>query len=756
MPKSKPTRKRRTASSSQHLESDRLLARLEQQGDGAGLAAQCRQRLARDAGDRLGHRYLGRALQMAGRHREAHSAYEAALTRHPDDPQILLDFSQFLLTVRTSPEQALPHVERASRLRPDLFTAWFFKAICFQYLWRHQEGLEASSAALIQAKGSTERAAALNMRAVHLRELGRLDEALSDCREAIALNPDDLGFRGNHLLFLLSKPGLTPGQLYEAALAEGRAIESAIPPGLIAAGGASPMPRDGAKRRLRVGFLSPDFRVHAVMHFLEPLLARLDRSHFEVWSLYLIRQDDQVTERARQLSDHFVSLAGLSVEDSVHKLRSLDLDIVIDVAGHTAFNGLTILAAQVAPVQVSWLGYPATTGMKSIQHRFTDPVSDPPGADRWYTEKLYRMDGYFCCYRPMIRRPLLRFQEKYEVQPTPALRQGFITFGSCNNLGKITDEVLGLWAQVLQRVPDSRLLIEGKDLDKDGFAAEFKARCSKAGLPEERLILVALNPDNQYLTYHRIDIALDPFPFAGGTTSCDTLWMGVPLVTLAGELFSCRMGTGLLTVMGRSEWIAQDTGQYVDIAADLASDVQRLNGIRQTVRPAMERSPAMDEARFAQEFGLGLQTMWRQWVASRPAQGAPLRGGLAAALADHDAATVPAPALPPQDNDGVRPEIQVMMDLGRMSLSQAYAELQRGLERALASRPSPLPLRHDMLKPEWRAVTDDARLLMATLPEDPMALAVMAEVELAHGNSEAAAHYTQWATRTLASHEALR
>jgi protein O-GlcNAc transferase len=762
MSKSRPSKSRRPPLTPKPQAPELELSQLQERNDWRGLVAECRRRLAHSPTDRLSHRLLGFGLYMEGRFKESQSAYEQALQVHPDDTETLVNFGKILID-RVQPQAAIPLVERACRLRPDQASPWLLKAFCCHLLWRHHEGLAAAREALAVATTAQDRASALNMRAIHRRELGQTEEAIEDCRASIALHPDELRYRGNYMLFLLTARGLTPQRMHDAAREQAAAIEAAVSPALQNFA----RPASGGQRRLRVGFLSPDFRVHAVMHFLEPLLARLDRSQFEVWSLYLMHQDDQVTERARQLSDHFLSVADLSVEECVHKLRSLELDIVIDVAGHTAFNGLPVLAAKVAPVQVSWLGFPATTGMESVQYRITDPVSDPHGADRWYTEKLHRLDGYFCCYRPMIRQPLKRYQQEYEVAPTPALRNGYVTFGSCNNLAKLTDEVLALWSNILKRVPESRLLIEGKDLGKPDFAAQFEARCQAVGIDRDRLVLVGLHPDNQYLTYHRIDIALDPFPFSGGTTSCDTLWMGVPLVTLAGELFSSRMGTGLLTVMGRSEWIAQDAQQYEAIAADLASDVQRLNEIRMTVRPDMEQSPAMDEARFASEFGRALRQMWRQNAAFDDF--AALNVATMATSAD-DAAPTTAQnqsleaALQtggrPEACDGaeedVRPEIQVVMDQGRMSLGQAYAELQRGLEQAMTCRPSAMPARHDMLKPEWCAVTDDAKLLMATLPGDPMALAVLAEVELAHGNPSAAQHYLNWATRKLTRHEALR
>jgi hypothetical protein len=328
-----------------------------------------------------------------------------------------------------------------------------------------------------------------------------------------------------------------------------------------------------------------------------------------------------------------------------------------------------------------------------------------------------------------------------------------VTFGTCNNLSKLTDDVLRTWSRVLDRVPGSRLLIEGKDLGRPDFAAKFTARCEAAGIAADRLRLVNLDPKNQYLTYHDIDIALDPFPLTGGTTSCDTLWMGVPLVTLEGDMFSSRMGVGLLTSIGQPEWIARDTDDYVAIAARLAEDTEALDQIRMGLRPLMEGSSVMNEALHAHEFGAALRTMWLEWLQSSPQVLAPdvSQAGLAPPVGPQ----APSPDLEPSVQTSPVGAIQVVTQRsGRVSLHQAYRELEEVLAQAKSTPPSPVPEQHDKLKAEWLAAADHAKMLMATMPGDPMALAVLAEVELAHGNALAAENYMQWAVRGLASPQA--
>jgi protein O-GlcNAc transferase len=734
----KPAHRRLSGRPGSGLANLQRLQRLHMEGRWEAVVNECKRRLSRVPADLESHRLLGFALHKLERFEASVAAYQTAARIHPDDGEILANHAG-ILQERALHGQALELIQRVCELRPEHPTPWIMRSRCLYQMYQHQAGVEAANKAVALAREPDEYADAMNQRAIHRRELGETREAIQDCEALIRLRPDHPGLRTNHLLFLLSDPDLTPEKLSRIARGHGTAIEAA------AAAGVPPFRRirKTLNPRLRIGFLSPDFRVHSVMHFVEPLLARLDRKDFEVWSLYLIRQEDIVTKRARQLSDHFVSLAGLSHEECVRRLRELELDVVIDLAGHSASNGLPFLAARVAPVQVSWLGYPATTGMKSIDYKFTDTITDPEGAEKWYSERLFRMNTFFCCYRPMIRSPLLRYHEDYEVKFSPAVQAGHVTFGSCNNLSKLTDDVLRLWGQIISSVPNSKLLIEGKDLENPEFGKIFRHKCERAGIKSDRLILVGLDPKNQYLTYHRIDIALDPFPLTGGTTSCDALWMGVPLVSMEGTMFSSRMGAGLLKYIGRTEWLARDAEHYLKIAAGLAADPLRLNDIRMTVRQAIENSPVMDEGLFAAEFGKALKHVSQ---ACNDVQAATDRATLITLDAPSVAPTeMPEGLVAPQVAEG-----RAVTSQGtRVSLDEAYDALQTCLDQAKTARVEEPETSGLDMRPEWRHVTDEAKLLLATFPSDPMALAVLAEVELAHGNESAARHYMNWAVYRL-------
>jgi hypothetical protein len=399
------------------------------------------------------------------------------------------------------------------------------------------------------------------------------------------------------------------------------------------------------------------------------------------------------------------------------------------------------LARKAAPVQVSWLGYPATTGLEAVDYKFTDEVTDPPNADAQYTERLYRMPTLFACYRPMSRQPLWRYQPRYLVRPTPALANGFITFGSCNNLGKVTDAVLALWGRILQAVPHSRLLIEGKNLDNVDFATRFRERCASLGLDPDRLDLVALHTDNQYLTYHRIDIALDPFPLTGGTTTLDVLWMGVPLVSMVGASFKSRMGTGILTYLGRTEWLAESPEQYIEIAQKLAADVQRLNDLRLGLRAELEQSALMREDIFNHYFEEGLRTMWLRWLAqaAHPGDESAQMQAMQQWLTQLPAAW----ATPEPPGVGLEPG-------KRVSLAQAYQRLQTLLDKAKAAQPQARTDDGQIQHRQWAEVTTLAETILSAVPHDAFALACLAEVEHAHGHTAFAVTYLQYAQAAMA------
>lgn len=713
--------------------SEVLLKNLMAQQNWPQLVQACRKTLRKAPRDLWAHRFLGFALFKLHRAEECVKAFEDAAKAVPLDMELALNHGNTLMELGQY-QRALPKLEAVVQKRPDRYVTWMALSKCLYQVQEPRRGLTCAERMLALAQTNEERATAVSHRGLHRRELGEVAEAVADCNTAIELFPPDVASYVNRQLFMLADPRFTAVDIHKAATEFAHQFEDPIRgqwPTHSAAG-------RGPWDRLKVGFLSPDFRVHSVMYFVEGLLAQLDRRQFEVHALYLHPVIDAVTERVRKHVDVFTHLGFETPEEKARLIREGQFDILIDLAGHTGGNGLLLMAQKLAPVQVSWLGYPATTGLTAIDYKFTDQVTDPPGADAEYSERLYRMNTLFCCYRPHSRNPLWRYQPAYLVQPTPALSRGYVTFGSCNNLGKLTDDVLALWGELLHGNANYRLLIEGKNLDNPEFAAEFEQRCGRLGIPLDRLTLVGLDNRNQYLTYHDIDIALDPFPLTGGTTTFDLLWMGVPLVSMEGRDFKSRLSTGMLRYLGQTGWLADTPQQYLAIAHQLAADVDQLNAIRQGLRQHVEASCLMDEDRFVQEFGLGLRTAWQRWLVGQVAPGDE------AAQAQH---VQQWQANVPDALAGAPVKAVGMGDGQRVERPDIYAQLQHLLD--VAKQAGTGSVDGAGFRPEWVAVTQLAETVLCAIPHDPLALACLAEVEHAHGHTDFAVTYLRYAQQAM-------
>ncbi|SMF42698.1 Predicted O-linked N-acetylglucosamine transferase, SPINDLY family [Azospirillum oryzae] len=376
--------------------------------------------------------------------------------------------------------------------------------------------------------------------------------------------------------------------------------------------------RPDPERRLRIGYLSVEFREHLGAYFLTPLFERADRDRFEIvcYSILPDTHADAYTARFKAQADGWRTVGHLDDEALAAQIRADGIDILVDLAGHSGLNRLPMLARRPAPVQVTWLGYPNGTGMASVDYRIVDPVSDPIGpTDGHAVETLVRLPAPFLCFRPPAAAP--------PVVPLPAGATGAVTFGSFNKLSKITDGTVALWAEVLRRVPDSRLLLKDRPLSDAGTAAGLRARFAAAGIDPARLDLVGFIKDaaGHLAAYNRIDIALDPHPYNGTITTCDTLWMGAPLVTLAGGRHAARVGASLMTAIGLPELVAATPDRYAAIAAELAGDLTRLMRLRMGMRERVRASALCDEPRFMRNLETAYRLMWRRWCDQRRSEG---------------------------------------------------------------------------------------------------------------------------------------
>lgn len=362
-------------------------------------------------------------------------------------------------------------------------------------------------------------------------------------------------------------------------------------------------------RPLRVAYLSPDLRIHAVVFFLQPVLAAHDPSQVVVHCYSDVKRPDAVTLQLRQ--QHGVIWRDCSelADDQIMEMLEQDqIDILVDLAGHTALNRLPLFARRAAPLQVSWIGYPNTTGLAEMDYRITDALADPPGmSDQLHTEQLIRLPDSFLCYRPGGDFP--------DVGPLPLEHNGFVTFGSFSNFKKVTPAILELWAQILTAVPDSRLIFRARGLPENRFKHDIAPLFMRHGVKPERITVLghASSVVENLKDYNKIDIALDTFPYHGTTTTCESLCMGVPVVTLAGDSHVSRVGVSLLHSMNLPELIAEATDQYCDIAVQLAQNKNRLQALRTTLRQRLMDSPLTDNVAFTRHLEQLYRQLWQRW-----------------------------------------------------------------------------------------------------------------------------------------------
>jgi predicted O-linked N-acetylglucosamine transferase (SPINDLY family) len=353
--------------------------------------------------------------------------------------------------------------------------------------------------------------------------------------------------------------------------------------------------RGPTARRLRLGFVSPDFCQHPVGYFLIRTLENLDRSEAEIVCYSDRIGKDRLTARFQAVSTTWRDVLGWNHERLATQIRDDEIAILFDLAGHTARNRMLMFARKPAPVQITWIGYEGTTGLSAMDYLLADRIMVPEEAERYCTEKVLRLPECYLCFDPPEESP--------PVGPLPAVRAGYVTFASFNNLAKLNEEVVSIWAEILRRVEGSKLLLKYRGLEDAGLRGRFVSLFSGHGIGAERLDIEGWSPLGELMTAHnRVDIALDPFPFAGGVTTCNALWMGVPVVTWPGETFGSRHSLSYLSNVGMTETIAASREEYIMIAASLAGDLPRLSEIRAGLRPRMAASTLCDGMRFARNL----------------------------------------------------------------------------------------------------------------------------------------------------------
>jgi predicted O-linked N-acetylglucosamine transferase (SPINDLY family) len=431
-----------------------------------------------------------------------------------------------------------------------------------------------------------------------LEQVVDLHGAIRSLRRALELRPDWLQARSSLLLLLSYDETCGHAELFRehAAFGIGQSNKAAPLQEAPVSGAEIPQP-------LRIGFVSADFRSHSIARLLLPVLQNLDRSAFEIHAFSNNREDDELTGRFRALIPHWHGIRGMSDLAAAELIRASGIHVLVDLSGHTDGHRLGVFARRPAPVQVTWFGYLATTGLAQMDYKITDARVDPPGlTEPQYSEKLIRLPGSLWCYQPIGPTP--------DVAPPPALASGRVTFGSFNNPLKIGPGVAAAWSRILNMVGGSRLLLKGRYLRSAEAKRALESLFVRHGIQPARLDIRAQSSD--YLAeYADVDVALDTFPYNGGITTCDALWMGVPVVTLAGNSHAGRVGVSLLTSVGMPGLIAAAQDEYVEAAVELAGDTARLAELRGALRSRMAASPLMDAATHTRELELALAAAYR-------------------------------------------------------------------------------------------------------------------------------------------------
>jgi protein O-GlcNAc transferase len=542
----------------------------------------------------------GTILQSKGQLDEAITYYQKALALDPHFSFACHNLGNVLLQ-KGFPDDAIACFQNSIRLDPHYAKAYNSMGMALQDKGRLDEAIADYQKALQLSPNLAE---ALNNLGRAFQARGMFEEAELHYRRAIRMKPDDLVPYQNLLFLMLYDSRYdqqaivsehrTFAELYE------KPLQSGIP---------HHINEKTLNRRLKIGYVSPDFRRHSVAYFIEPVLTGHNREHFEICCYSPVSGGDDVTDRLREYADQWRSIAGMSDEKAAELIREDGIDILVDLAGHTANNRILVFARKPAPVQVSWIGYPATTGLSAMDYKIVDGYTDPWGmTEQFYTEKLIRMPESFLCYLPDRESP--------EAGDLPFFSSGHITFGSFNNFAKVSPEVIELWTKILKTIPASRFIMKTRSFSDRSTREYAMEKFVHRGISIERLDFLPPEPSTrEHLSlYNRIDIGLDTFPYNGTTTTCEALWMGVPVITLAGNTHASRVGMSLLTTIGLSELIAKTVEEYAAIALNLAGDVKRLRALRENLRTMMERSPMTDSGRFVGNLESRYQMIWKDWT----------------------------------------------------------------------------------------------------------------------------------------------
>ncbi len=542
------------------------------------------------------HYNLGLALLYAGDNARVVQLFRTAVRLREAFPQAWVGLA-LALEAQGDFEGAIESYRQAVRVKPDFVEAHRnLGLICLQR-GQVKAADESYRRALLASPGDAE--SYLGLASV-LKERGDIDAAIEACCKALDVDPNHIAGRSNLLFALNYHPDKSAEEIFAAYVEYDERF------GLPQRRSWRAHDNDpNTARRLKVGYVSPDFNHHPVRHFLEPLLANHDKTAVEIYAYAELTQEDAVTSRYRAIVDHWIPSRGLTDAALAARIRDDKIDVLVDLAGHTMNSRLGAFAIKPAPVSMSWLGYGYTTGLSAIDYFLADSASAPQGADGLFAERPWRLATPAYAYRPA--------DGMGPVGTLPSARRGHVTFGTLTRAVRINHRSIRVWSEILRRVKGARLVVNSRSyLDAD-MRSRLAERFAENGIAADRLELGFSSPPWDVL--RDMDIGLDCFPHNSGTTLFESLYMGVPYVTLAGRPSVGRLGSSILHGVGHPEWIARSEDEYADIAVALASDLPKLAALRAGLRAQMQASAVMDEPAFARKLEAAYREMFSRWAA---------------------------------------------------------------------------------------------------------------------------------------------
>ena len=565
-------------------------------GDRGGCLALLQRLIAAGGGDSRLHRLAAFVLHDGREYDRALYHAEKAVALNPKGSQARTMLGIVLDSMGRG-DEALAAMREAVQLNPRDAEGWTTLGSALDGRDRFDESIEAHRRALSINPGHT--AAVMNL-SLALLATGRAREAVDLVRAHASRHPGDERLAQRLAFCLNYDDRATRGEINAAHRAWGALVEKRVRP---------MTPRAEEKDVLRIGLMSPDFRRHSVSHFVRPVLERLDRGRFEVHALFTSTRADEVTDSLRPLADAWHDVGTLTETELAEHVRGAGIDILVDLCGHFAGGRLGVPARKPAPVQITWLGYPGTTGLSRVDARLVDSLTDPAWADELpenerESERLVRLDPCFLCYTPPADAPEPGDRARRDGEP--------ITFVSFNDAKKISPATLDMFAGVLARVEGSRLVLKCGALSVESVARRFAAEFVTRGVDPARVVFEGHTPSqaDHLAAYRGADLALDTFPYGGTTTTCEALWMGVPVISRAGQTHASRVGLSLLTNIGLPELAADSEQGFVDLAASIALDPGRLAVLRSGLRGRVARSPLVDADGFAGRFADVCAALW--------------------------------------------------------------------------------------------------------------------------------------------------